>query len=77
MLRAGGEAVLIDFGLSRHLQLPDLPAEEFDGPIGTGAYISPEQILARGSSTLRRYLGSVSAHVVAQAPCTVTVVRGG
>ena len=30
---------------------------------------------ARASSMLRRYLGSVSAHVVAQAPCTVTVVR--
>ncbi len=43
MLR-GEEAVLIDFGLSRHLQLPDLPAEEFDGPIGTGAYIAPEQL---------------------------------
>jgi nucleotide-binding universal stress UspA family protein len=30
---------------------------------------------ARGSSSLRRYLGSVSAHVVAESPCTVTVVR--
>ena len=30
---------------------------------------------ARGSSALRRYLGSVSAQVVAEAPCTVTVVR--
>jgi nucleotide-binding universal stress UspA family protein len=30
---------------------------------------------ARASSTLRRYLGSVSARVVAEAPCTVTVVR--
>ena len=30
---------------------------------------------ARGSSALRRYLGSVSARVVAEAPCTVTVVR--
>ncbi len=30
---------------------------------------------ARASSRLRRYLGSVSAHVVAEAPCTVTVVR--
>ena len=30
---------------------------------------------ARGSSPLRRYLGSVSAKVVAEAPCTVTVVR--
>lgn len=30
---------------------------------------------ARGSSAMRRYLGSVSAHVVAEAPCSVTVVR--
>jgi len=30
---------------------------------------------ARASSTLRQYLGSVSSAVVAQAPCTVTVVR--
>jgi len=30
---------------------------------------------ARASSALRRYLGSVSAKVVAEAPCTVTVVR--
>lgn len=30
---------------------------------------------ARGSSTLRRYMGSVSTRVVAEAPCTVTVVR--
>ena len=30
---------------------------------------------ARGSSVLRRILGSVSARVVAEAPCTVTVVR--
>jgi nucleotide-binding universal stress UspA family protein len=30
---------------------------------------------ARGSSTLRRYLGSVSSKVVAEAACTVTVVR--
>ena len=36
-----------------------------------------DQILigARASSTMRRYLGSVSSDVVAQAPCTVTVVR--
>jgi nucleotide-binding universal stress UspA family protein len=30
---------------------------------------------SRGSSTLRRYLGSVSAQVVAEAECTVTVVK--
>jgi nucleotide-binding universal stress UspA family protein len=32
-------------------------------------------ICARGNSNLRRYLGSTSTKVVAEAPCTVTVVR--
>jgi len=40
----GGEAVLIDFGLSRHDQLPDLLEEEFELLIGTSPYMSPEQI---------------------------------
>ncbi len=44
MFRESGEAVLIDFGLSRHDRLPDLLAEEFHLPMGTGPYISPEQI---------------------------------
>jgi nucleotide-binding universal stress UspA family protein len=43
--RPGGEAVLIDYGLSRHDRLPDLLAEEFRLPMGTGPYISPEQVL--------------------------------
>lgn len=42
--RSAGEAVLIDFGLARHAELPDLGAEEFPAPVGTGAYISPEQL---------------------------------
>lgn len=45
LFRKSGEAVLIDFGLSRHDQLPDLMAEEFHLPIGTAPYISPEQVL--------------------------------
>src|SRR5579864_4867346 len=45
MIRDGGEVVLLDFGLSRHLDLPDLPGEELEGPIGTGVYIAPEQLL--------------------------------
>ena len=44
MFRESGEAVLIDFGLSRHDRLPDLLAEQFRIPMGTGPYISPEQI---------------------------------
>jgi serine/threonine protein kinase len=44
ILRKSGEAALIDFGLSRHDQLPDLLAEEIPGPVGTGPYIAPEQI---------------------------------
>jgi nucleotide-binding universal stress UspA family protein len=45
ILRDDGEAVLIDFGLSHHELLPDLVAEEFDDPVGTGPYIAPEQVL--------------------------------
>jgi len=37
--------VLIDFGLSRHDQLPDLIQEEFHLPLGTAPYMSPEQLL--------------------------------
>ena len=45
MMRASGEAAFIDFGLSRHLRLPDLLEAEFQVPMGTGPYISPEQLL--------------------------------
>lgn len=37
--------VLIDFGLSRHAQLPDLLSEQFHVPMGTAPYIAPEQVL--------------------------------
>ncbi len=40
----GGEAVLVDFGLSRHDHLPDLLEEEFELPLGTAPYMSPEQV---------------------------------
>jgi protein-serine/threonine kinase len=45
--RPGGEAALIDFGLACHGQLPDLVEDEADKPLGTPAYISPEQLRAR------------------------------
>jgi nucleotide-binding universal stress UspA family protein len=45
LFRASGEAVLIDFGLAHHTQFPDLLAEEFRLPMGTGPYMSPEQVL--------------------------------
>jgi len=44
LFRADGTAVLIDFGLSRHDHLPDLLDEEFTLPMGTGPYMSPEQV---------------------------------
>ncbi len=44
MFRTSGEAVLVDFGLSRHDRLPDLLDEEFELPMGTGPYMSPEQV---------------------------------
>ena len=44
LYRPQGEAVLIDFGLARHGHFPDLVEEEFHKPVGTSAYISPEQV---------------------------------
>jgi len=44
LFRPDGSAVLVDFGLSRHAQLPDLLEEEFELPMGTGPYMSPEQV---------------------------------
>lgn len=45
MLTPEGRVVMVDFGLSRHDRLPDLLAEEFRLPLGTGPYIAPEQVL--------------------------------
>jgi len=45
MFRESGEAVLIDFGLSHHNQLPDLLQEEFRVPFGTAPYMAPERLL--------------------------------
>ena len=45
MFRPTGEAVLVDFGLSHHEELPDLMQEEFRLPFGTAPYMSPEQLL--------------------------------
>jgi len=45
MFRDSGEAVLIDFGLSHHNQLPDLLQEEFRLPYGTAPYMAPERLL--------------------------------
>ena len=38
-------AVLIDFGLARHEELPDLLGEETETPMGSPATIAPEQVL--------------------------------
>ena len=55
MMRESGEAAFIDFGLSRHLLLPDLLEAEFQVPMGTGPYISPEQLLAQPRRSALRY----------------------
>jgi protein-serine/threonine kinase len=44
VLRPNGDAVLVDYGLARHDHLPDLLDEEFELPMGTGPYMSPEQV---------------------------------
>jgi eukaryotic-like serine/threonine-protein kinase len=45
LFRPSGEAVLIDYGLSHHKQLPDLLQEEFRLPYGTAPYMAPERLL--------------------------------
>ncbi|MBL8701884.1 MAG: universal stress protein [Alphaproteobacteria bacterium] len=49
MFRPSGEAVLIDFGLAHHDQLPDLMQEEFRLPYGTAPYMAPEQVMGMRS----------------------------
>jgi eukaryotic-like serine/threonine-protein kinase len=43
--RPSGDMVCVDYGLSRHDDLPDLLTEEFTIPMGTWPYIAPEQFL--------------------------------
>jgi serine/threonine protein kinase len=66
MQRKNGEITFIDFGLSRHLQLPDLLEEEFHIPMGTGPYISPEQVLQNRSDSRSDLfsLGVILYHLV-------------
>jgi serine/threonine protein kinase len=45
MFRPDGTAVLVDFGLAHHDQLPDLMAEEFRLPYGSTPYMASEQAL--------------------------------
>lgn len=45
IFRSTGEAVLLDYGLAHHDQLPDLMQEEFHLPFGTAPYIAPERLL--------------------------------
>lgn len=49
VILAGRRAVLLDFGLARHAELPDLLGEESSEPMGTSAYIAPEQVLGERS----------------------------
>jgi serine/threonine protein kinase len=45
LFRRDGTAVMVDFGLARHDQLPDLMAEEFRLPYGSTPYMAPEQAM--------------------------------
>jgi nucleotide-binding universal stress UspA family protein len=52
VMRADGNAVLVDFALAHHSRLPDLLSQEMRYAAGSAPYISPEQVL--GSRTDRR-----------------------
>ena len=49
IVRGEAEAVLLDFGFSRHARFPDLLAEEQAFAAGSAAYVSPEQLLGNRS----------------------------
>jgi nucleotide-binding universal stress UspA family protein len=49
IVRGDAEAVLLDFGFSRHARLPDLLAEEQAFAAGSAAYVSPEQLAGNRS----------------------------
>ena len=68
--RATGEMVLIDFGLARHDDLPDLLDEEFTIPMGTFPYIAPEQVL-RQRDDLRSDLFALAAMMYEMATGTL------
>lgn len=45
LIKADGNAVLLDFGLSCHAHYPDLLAEEMRQAVGSPAWIAPEQVV--------------------------------
>jgi serine/threonine protein kinase len=45
LIKADGQAVLLDFGLSCHAHYPDLLAEELRKAVGSPAWIAPEQVV--------------------------------
>jgi len=49
VLRPDGSAVLVDFALAHHRELPDLLAEERRHAAGSAPYVSPEQVLGSRS----------------------------
>lgn len=60
------EAVLIDFGLACHGHLPDFVASEANRPLGTTAYLSPEQILGqRGDPRSDIFMLGVTLYLLA------------
>ena len=82
LFRPSGESVLIDFGLSRHLHLPDLMEEQFHRPMGTTEYMAPEQLLRiRSDKRSDIYaLGAIiyqlsTAHLPFGIPATMRKVR--
>ncbi len=70
IFRKSGEVVLVDFGLAHHAQLPDLIAEQFRAPLGTAAYMAPEQVLGvRTDSRSDLFaLGAILYHLITGRP---------
>jgi len=66
ILRENGTAVLIDFGLACHGHLPDFVADEANRPLGTPAYLSPEQVVGqRGDPRSDLFMLGVTLYLLA------------
>jgi len=75
MFRSSGEAVLIDFGLSHHNQLPDLLQEEFRLPYGTAPYMAPERLLGVARRSTQRSILAGACCCTSSPPACVHSAR--
>ncbi|WP_010462829.1 serine/threonine protein kinase [Acidovorax radicis] len=80
LIKADGNAVLLDFGLSCHAHYPDLLAEEMRQAVGSPAWIAPEQVVGvRGDPRSDIFAIGVMLYELAtgELPFGAPTTRGG